>query len=438
MTTSHRTAKNVAASGHLTAQRLTVLAIVAAAAVPLTVVQAFIGEVGVWRGLWQVVGAALIAVFGFVLTRRRALPAPWLVVPAVVTIMGPVSLFLEGSGPAEQATVVLVPLVLGALFFDQIAVVAVVVVVGFVSNTVWFASSGFTPVQLIGLALAQTCAAGTLLITSSWLRGLRHAEVAAEQARSDALRLSETRRAHAERLAIVGRLASGVAHEINNPLAFVKANVGVLHRELFGPSPLSASEAREILEETSVGIDRICQIVADLKSLAGEGRDELEPVDLRDLVDGAVRLVSVRLPAGLKILVEVPRGLLVRANRRKLSQVLLNVLVNAAEAIDEAKTVNPCLSVRSNVLEGGVALCIEDNGPGISSEALQHLFEPFFTTKAPGKGTGLGLALSREYLAAFGATIRGTNVPEGGARFTVTLKVAVVTGEIPLPGMIVA
>ena len=434
-------------------QRLVVLAVAAGAVIPLTIAQAVIGEVGVWRGVWQLSGAGIIAFLGFVLTRRHGpLPTPWLLVPAVVTVLGPLSLAIEGGGAAEQATVALLPLVLGVMFFDQLGVVAVVLVAGVVANTVWFALSGFTPVQLIGVGLAQTCAAGSLLITSGWLRSMRQAEVAAEQVRSDALRFSETRRAHAERLAIVGRLAwrtvetmdlvgvlaSGVAHEINNPLAFVKANVSVLHRELFGPRPLSPSEAREILDETAVGIDRICQIVADLKSLAHEGRDEVEPVDLRDLVDGAVRLASVRLPRGLKVLVEVPRGLLVRANRRKLSQVALNLLVNAVEAIDEAKTPNPCVTVRSTGLDDGVALFIDDNGPGITPDALQHLFEPFFTTKAPGKGTGLGLALSREHLAAFGATIRGANLPGGGARFTVTLKVAVVTGETPLPGTLVA
>lgn len=432
---------NAPASGSslISHQRLVVLAIAAGGVIPLTVAQAVIGEVGVWRALWQLSGAALIALLGFVLTRRQGpLPTPWLLVPSVVTVLGPLSLVLEGGGAAEQATVALLPLVLGVMFFDQLGVVAVVLVAGLVANTVWFALSGFTPVQLIGVGLAQSCAAGSLLITSGWLRSMRQAELAAEHVRSDALRLSETRRAHAERLAIVGRLASGVAHEINNPLAFVKANVSVLHRELFGPRPFSASEAREILDETAVGIDRICQIVADLKSLAHEGRDEVEPVDLRELVDGAVRLASVRRPAGLKVLVDLPRGLLVRANRRKLSQVVLNVLVNAGESIDEAKTVNPCVSVRSTGVDDGVALFIDDNGPGITPDALQHLFEPFFTTKAPGKGTGLGLALSREYLAAFGATIRGANLPGGGARFTVTLKVAVVTGETPLPGRLVA
>ena len=434
-----RTNDPASASSLINHQRLVVLAIAAGGVIPLTVAQALIGEVGVWRAVWQLSGAGLIALLGFVLTRRQGpLPAPWLLVPAIVTVLGPLSLAIEGGGAAEQATVALLPLVLGVMFFDQLGVVAVVLGAGLVANTVWFVLSGFTPVQLIGVGLAQSCAAGSLLVTSGWLRSMRQAEVAAEHVRSDALRLSETRRAHAERLAIVGRLASGVAHEINNPLAFVKANVSVLHRELFGPRPLSASEAREILDETAVGIDRICQIVADLKSLSHEGRDEVEPVDLRDLVDGAVRLASVRRPAGLKVLVEVPRGLLVRANRRKLAQVVLNVLVNAGESIDEAKTVNPCVSVRSTGVDDGVALFIDDNGPGITPDALQHLFEPFFTTKAPGKGTGLGLALSREYLAAFGATIRGANLPGGGARFTVTLKVAVVTGETPLPGRLVA
>ena len=93
-----------------------------------------------------------------------------------------------------------------------------------------------------------------LALTSAWLRAVRRLELEAEQQHSQALRMSETRRAHAERLAIVGRLASGVAHEINNPLAYVKANVGVLKRDLFGSEPLPEAEARAFLDKTTARI----------------------------------------------------------------------------------------------------------------------------------------------------------------------------------------
>jgi C4-dicarboxylate-specific signal transduction histidine kinase len=318
----------------------------------------------------------------------------------------------------------LIPVIVCVLFLDQYAMVVWAAAAGVMTTGVWLALTGFNGVQASAMLTAELIACGALWLTSSWFRSVRRLEVESEHQRNQALRLSETRRAHAERLAIVGRLASGVAHEINNPLAYVKANVNVLRRDLYGPDPLSEGEVKEVLDETNGGIERICQIVADLKTFAREGTDELEPVELKELVDGAVRLASVRLPTGLRPAVEIPAGVLVRANRRKLSQVLLNLLVNAGEAIEEARTKLPFVVLRTERTDDAIVLSIEDNGPGIPDELQARLFEPFFTTKGPGKGTGLGLALSREYLAGFGATIRAASVPGGGARFVVTLRVA--------------
>jgi len=104
--------------------------------------------------------------------------------------------------------------------------------------------------------------------------------------------------------------------------------------------------------------------------------------------------------------------------------VLLNLLLNAADAIEEAKVRGGQVAVKVEQGGGRVGLVVEDNGPGIKPEHLQQLFTPFFTTKAPGKGTGLGLALSRQYVEAFGGTLRAENRPEGGARFVVELPLA--------------
>ncbi|MBM4783042.1 MAG: hypothetical protein GQE15_35635 [Archangiaceae bacterium] len=426
-------------SALINARRLLLLLVGAAVAVPLSLAQLAVGHIGLGRALWQMASPALVAWLARTMLRREGESiGHWAVIPVLLTLSGPVTLFLEGSGPAEQATLVLLPVVLCVLFFDQFVIVSSVLVAGLISVTAWFAWSGLSVLQMAGVIFGEIATAAMLALTSAWLRSVRRLELEAEQQRSQALRMSETRRAHAERLAIVGRLASGVAHEINNPLAYVKANVGVLRRDLFASEPLPEAEAHEILDETTAGIERICQIVADLKAFAREGKDEIEPVDLRDLVDGAVRLASVRLPIGMKPVVEIHRGTLVRANRRKLSQVVLNLLVNAGEALEEARTSRPFITVRTEHTDDGVVLSIEDNGPGMTDEVQQRLFEPFFTTKGPGKGTGLGLALSREYLAGFGASIRAASAPGGGARFLVMLRMAVVTGETPVPGRLVA
>ena len=114
----------------------------------------------------------------------------------------------------------------------------------------------------------------------------------------------------------------------------------------------------------------------------------------------------------------VPR---VKADPRRLGQVLLNLLLNAADALEEAGVARPRVALRVKARGPRVELVLEDNGPGFAAENLQRLFTPFFTTKAQGKGTGLGLALSRQYVEGFGGSLRAENRPEGGARFTVEL-----------------
>jgi C4-dicarboxylate-specific signal transduction histidine kinase len=137
-----------------------------------------------------------------------------------------------------------------------------------------------------------------------------------------------------------------------------------------------------------------------------------------------MRLASVRLKR-LAVEVEVPPAVpLVRADARRLGQVLLNLLLNAADALEETGVAGPRVALRVQAHAERVHLVLEDNGPGFPPEHLSKLFTPFFTTKAQGKGTGLGLALSREYVEAFGGVLRAENRPEGGARFTVELPLA--------------
>jgi C4-dicarboxylate-specific signal transduction histidine kinase len=266
---------------------------------------------------------------------------------------------------------------------------------------------------------------------------VREAEQAAQQERLEAVRRlaeSERRRVHAERnraeverLAVVGQLAAGVAHEINNPLAFVKSNLGFLEEELLREDvPLDREEARQILDETQQGVVRIQQIVADLRQFSRDATAADEECSVEAALEEARRLASVRLRSLGEVLLEVEPDLpRVRVGQRRLVQVLLNLLLNAADAL-EATEERPPARILVSVFrhEAGVRLVVEDNGPGIPESALPRLFEPFFTTKPPGKGTGLGLALCREYVVLSGGTLTADNRPEGGARFTLTLKAA--------------
>jgi C4-dicarboxylate-specific signal transduction histidine kinase len=223
-----------------------------------------------------------------------------------------------------------------------------------------------------------------------------------------------------DRLVLVGQLAAGVAHEVNNPLAFVKSNLCFLEQELEREDgALNRGELGDVLAETQQGVLRIQQIVTDLRrfSRGGDGSEELGLAE--DALHEARRLASVRLREVGEVSLECPPGLPpVRLGQRHLVQVLLNLLLNAADAVEEALPARRArIVVRARVVEGGVRLEVEDNGPGIRPEVLDKLFEPFFTTKPPGKGTGLGLALCREYVSRAGGTLVAENRAEGGARF---------------------
>ncbi|OJT17928.1 histidine kinase [Archangium sp. Cb G35] len=237
---------------------------------------------------------------------------------------------------------------------------------------------------------------------------------------------AERERAEVERLVLVGQLATGVAHEVNNPLAFVKSNLGFLERELRnegGPGDLT--ELREVLTETQQGVLRIQQIVMDLRRFARE-LDDGEEGRVEDAMDEAKRLASVRLRGLGDVSLDVGPGLPpVRLGQRHLVQVLLNLLLNAADAVEDTKPARrAAILVRARWVGEEVWLEVEDNGPGIPQEVLPRLFEPFFTTRPPGKGTGLGLALCREYASRCGGSLHAENRSEGGARFVLRVPVA--------------
>jgi two-component system, NtrC family, sensor kinase len=246
-------------------------------------------------------------------------------------------------------------------------------------------------------------------------------------AESERLRVrAERERAQMERLVLVGQLATGVAHEVNNPLAYVKSNLAFLEREARGGKSLGSEELFEVLSETRQGVLRIQQIVMDLKGFARVGDGAEESGRLEEALQEARRLVSVRLggrgEVSMSFAPELPR---VGLGHRHLVQVMLNLLINAVDAVESAQPARQArIAVDARWLEGVVRLDVEDNGPGISPEVLPRLFDPFFTTKPPGKGTGLGLALCQEYVMRSGGSLFAENRAQGGARFVLLLPVA--------------
>lgn len=301
-------------------------------------------------------------------------------------------------------------------------------------------------------ALAGMCLAG-----ASVFGRLRRAVL---RERAGRLRLrarlarSEELRAQAERLALLGQLTAGVAHEANNPLAYAKANLYVLEQTLARGGQLSA-EVAESVSDARFGIERTATLLRELRLFSRERPPALVPCALPLLVQESLRLASARLqqvPAAVET--DLPASLPpVLGDPARLGQVLLNLLVNAADALEAQPEgfapggpapaltavpagLSPSLSaggegrpgarirVRAEVAGDRVSLWVEDDGPGIRPEHLHRLFTPFFTTKPLGTGTGLGLALSSEYVRQCGGVLRAENRAGGGAAFVVELRTA--------------
>ena len=238
----------------------------------------------------------------------------------------------------------------------------------------------------------------------------------------EALALSEHRRAQSEKLALVGRLAAGVAHELNNPLAYVGSNVDYVRTELLSDGEVSRAELVEVLDETRSGLAHIRQIVADLRGFARMDAHEPTACVLADVVADALKLASLRLKHVAWLRVEVPVQLPeIFVVRQRLVQVVLNLLVNAGDVLEAHQVKGGEVRVTGRSEGGRVVLLVEDNGPGFAPQVLPRLFEAFFTTKSADKGTGLGLTLSRELVAQFGGDLTAANRPEGGARLCIAL-----------------
>jgi C4-dicarboxylate-specific signal transduction histidine kinase len=234
------------------------------------------------------------------------------------------------------------------------------------------------------------------------------------------LRTTQQQLVHGEKLASVGRLAAGVAHEIGNPLAAILGLV-----ELLRSGGLDPIETQEFLRRIQAETERISGIIRDLLDFSRrEPESELagESSDLTEVVQDAVNLVRPQKESRdveIRVALAPDVGHVV-GPQTKLTQVVLNLLLNALDALEGQGSVE---------IEGArdgewVVLTVRDDGPGISHEMMDRLFEPFTTTKPPGKGTGLGLAVSHSLVEGMGGSITATNPANGGARFDVKLRPA--------------
>jgi signal transduction histidine kinase len=390
--------------------------------------RAFDGPLHAVRVLW----CTLLVTIGLVLPRAGTRLYGWLLPLAAVGScwLFAATVWLNGGvASPDYQYMMMFPLGLMMVFQDEV-VSCSAAVLGAASAVAALSWLGDAPISAAADNLAAIGGTGVLAVFGAFsFRRVRLAELTTQRARTEALEqlaLSEHRRAHAERLAALGQLAAGVAHEINNPLHAVSANVELLAGEtgLICPG-LSSAETHVLLADLQLGIGRIAQIVKDLREFSSGGADKLQPCQIDEVIGDALRLASFKLGKVVEVRRTCQTDLpAVTVNRRKLSQVLLNLLVNSAEAMEDARTERPWVLVAAERVGGEVQIAVQDNGPGVSAEIRARLFEPFVTSKPVGKGTGLGLALSREYVMSFGGKLELQPVDGGGARFSIVLPAA--------------
>ncbi len=242
------------------------------------------------------------------------------------------------------------------------------------------------------------------------LRALERATAELEAAQEQVVR--------GARLASVGRLAAGLAHEIGNPLAAILGLV-----ELAQDTDIDETDRAEMLRRIQHETERIHGILRDLLDFARQGTSS-EPedasADLRAVIEDAAALVAPEGRGKLSVEQEIEVLPPVVGSADRLEQVVLNLLLNAKDAMNGEGRVRVRLRRHGSAAE----LIVHDEGPGIAPEVLDRLFEPFVTTKPVGQGTGLGLAVCHTLVERLGGTIEAENPPEGGARFVVRLPLA--------------
>lgn len=223
-----------------------------------------------------------------------------------------------------------------------------------------------------------------------------------------------------DRLSSLGLLAAGMAHEINNPLSYIKSNIHMLYKDLQATqdrSPELEEYVTEVLPATLEGIQRIASIVSDLRHFARGGPEPMVEYDLNAEVEAALRIAHGQFHSHCDVEVqlgEVPRMV---GRPRQISQVVINLLLNAVQAVPPGGKVE----VRTYRQGSEAVLMVKDNGVGMGPEIIDKLFQPFFSTKPLGKGTGMGLAVVHGIVSGHGGRIQVESQVKRGSSFTIHL-----------------
>jgi len=269
---------------------------------------------------------------------------------------------------------------------------------------------------------------------------------------AEKLRTSQTMLIQQEKLAAIGQLAAGVAHEINNPLGYISANLSAAKKytEKLEKYFLSLDEIHGILSDDQIqqikvikkqlkidmiiedlpelfadsieGTERIKSIVQGLKCFSRTDSEISAPVDLNECIENAITIVWNEIKYNTKLERELENLPSVSGFHQQLAQVFMNLLVNASHAIEK----EGLIKLKSFTNGENVVVTFTDNGCGIQKEDLEKIFDPFFTTKEPGKGTGLGMSIASEIIQKHGGTLSVKSIVGQGTEFTISLPAMVI------------
>lgn len=284
-----------------------------------------------------------------------------------------------------------------------------------------------------------------LVITGRPVGELRRAYQALRRAHED-LKTTQQQLIHSEKMASLGRLVAGVAHELNNPISFVYGNTLAMKRyaerlerylaAVHGNVPPGELETLRgelridrliddlpsLIDGTVEGAERTRDIVDALKRFSAPDRDERRVFDLVEVIERAVQWVAKATANQFEVTLKLPPVLEVAGSPGQVQQVVMNLVQNAADATENARERH--LEITGRIEDGQAVIEFRDSGPGIPAGNLDKLFDPFFTTKPVGRGTGLGLAISYGIVERHGGKLAAGNHPRGGALFSLRLPLA--------------
>ncbi|MHC4232029.1 MAG: PAS domain S-box protein [Planctomycetota bacterium] len=228
---------------------------------------------------------------------------------------------------------------------------------------------------------------------------------------------------HMARVSVMGELSASLAHELKQPLAAIRSNAQAALRFLTGDNP-DLDELHEILKDIIKDNRRADEVIKNLRSFLRKSELQTEELNIKDLIKDTLPLINSfetmrKIPLKLEINKAVP---IVNGDRIQIQQVILNLILNSTEALMHAKVKSGLIVLKSHEEDGQfITLSVRDNGPGIGTQAMEHLFDPFYTTKK--EGLGMGLAISRSIIEEHGGRLWAENNQDGGATFYFTVPI---------------